>query len=115
MQAKYDRVWKRNTEGEVMQAYSDLPAVSEDYKESMKALQFIGVDDFGPNDSYILNKDLDDSDKSISKKQYFEVYKAIDKRFREDPDKMHLLIQPLAGHGMLVEGTQWLLLNEIDR
>lgn len=112
MQAKYDKVWKKNKDGEVVQAYADLPNVTDDLEESLKALRFIGVDDFGPDDSYILNKDLDDTDKSITFRMYMDnMNHAIDKRLKKDPDKMHLVFQPVAGHGMIFEGTQWLLLN----
>ena len=98
-----------------MQAFPDLPNVSDDLEESLKALRFIGVDDFGPNDSYILNKGLNDTNKSITFRMYMDMNHAIDKRLKKDPDKMHLVFQPVAGHGMIFEGTQWLLLNEYDK
>ena len=111
MQAKYDKVWKKNKDGSIVQAFANLPNVSDDLEESLKALRFIGVDDFGPDDSYILNKDLNDTDKSITSKMYSDMSRSINERLKKNPDKMHLVFKPVAGHGMIFEGTQWLLLN----
>ena len=91
MQAKYDKVWMKNKEGVIVQAYADLPNVSDDLEESLKALQFIGVSDFGPFDSYILNKNLKDTDKSITFRMYMDMNHAIDKRLKKNPEKMHLV------------------------
>ena len=91
MQAKYDKVWKKNKDGSIVQAFANLPNVSDDLEESLKALRFIGVDDFGPDDSYILNKDLNDTDKSITFRLYCDMSNSIDKRLKKDPDKMHLV------------------------
>ena len=42
--------------------------MKDDFGEAKLAASFLGIDDFGPNDSYIINQDLDDPDKSITKK-----------------------------------------------
>ena len=42
-----------------MQAMIDLPSVIQDEKATMKAASLIGIDNFGPSNAFILNKDLD--------------------------------------------------------
>ena len=49
-----------------MQAYADLKGITEDFKEAKFAAGFLGITDFGPEEAYILNKDLLDSKKSIT-------------------------------------------------
>ena len=42
----------------VRQFYPDLPAVGQDKGKAYEMCQFLGIKDFGPNDIYILNKEL---------------------------------------------------------
>ena len=52
-----------------MQAYADLPQVLNDFKDGMVVLEFMDINNFGLDDEYILNKDIEDSEKSITGKQ----------------------------------------------
>ena len=69
IQGFYHKVQKLNSKGEVAQAYADLPQVLNDEKDGKTVLEFLGITDYGPNDAWILNKDIMDPDKSITEKQ----------------------------------------------
>ena len=112
MQALFDKVFKQDAKGHVVQAYGDLDQVANDQKESIEAAQFLGIRDFGKDDEYILNKDFKDTNKSITSQHTKNLQKSLLMRLRKDPKKVHLGIFFLAGHGMICDGTQQFLLNE---
>ena len=58
MQNFYNGVYKINKEFSVVQAYANLETVVDDFEEAKLAATFLGIDDFGPNDSFIINQDL---------------------------------------------------------
>ena len=58
MQKLYNKVYK-NKDGLIVQAMIDLPSVIQDEKATMKAASLIGIENFGPSNAFILNKDLD--------------------------------------------------------
>ena len=61
IQAYYDRVYKYDVaKGVAVQAYGNLQSVVDDFEEAKKAASFLGIDNFGPNDAFIINKDLND-------------------------------------------------------
>ena len=66
MQGYYDRVFKLDSDGNVVQAYTDLPQVMNDFHDGMSALQFLDITDYGPDNAWILNKDIEDPDQSIT-------------------------------------------------
>ena len=68
MQNSYGKLYKLDRDLNVVQAYANLATVKDDFGEAKLAASFLGIDDFGPNDSYIINQDLDDPDKSVTKK-----------------------------------------------
>ena len=94
------------------QAYGDLEDVIHDFEQSRNDMQFIGADDCGPQQSYILNKDLKDTAKSITYNMVIEVSASISERLKKKPDKNYLGFTLVAGHGMVYEGMQYLLLNQ---
>ena len=53
----------------MVQAYADLLQVINDEKDGKTALEFLDITDFGPDDAWILNKDIEDPDASITEKQ----------------------------------------------
>ena len=69
IQGFYNHVHKLNSKGIAVQAYADLPQVINDYRDGMAALKFIDINDYGPNDDWILNKNIEDPDQSITEKQ----------------------------------------------
>ena len=88
IQGFYDKVYKRTSTGVVTPAFPDLPAVLDDYKDGMTALEFLDFTDFGPNNEWILNKNIEDSDESITEKEANKFLVAMTKRLRADPQKM---------------------------
>ena len=46
----------------VKQAYADLPQVLNDFNDGMNALKFLDINYYGPDDEWILNKNIEDSD-----------------------------------------------------
>ena len=77
-----------------------------------KAAKFIGIDDFGVDDCFIINKDVETY--SVSMKDLIKLDKDLRKKLKEGPEKKYFSIFFIAGHGMLRDGTQWLLLNKLD-
>ena len=57
IQMKYDGVFHQLKDGKVKQFYPDLKSVLEDQKEATKIVEFIGADNYGKDDEYMLNKD----------------------------------------------------------
>ena len=69
MQVYYDKVYKYDiAKGVATQAYGDLQSVVDNFEEAKKAASFLGIDNFGPDDAFIINKDLKDSKESITMK-----------------------------------------------
>ena len=115
MQGFYHKVKKLNSKGKVVQAYADLLQVLNDEKDGKTVLEFLGITDCGPDDAWILNKDIMDPDQSITEKQAQQMVVKMTKIFKQNPKEMHLGLFFIAGHGMIHEGTQRLLLNEFDK
>ena len=61
--------------------------------------EFIKIKDFGPNDKYIINKDLEE-DRSVTIKELSEIIKCIFKEHRSKPDSKHLNLFFFACHGI---------------
>ena len=78
--------------------------MKDDFGEAKMAASFLGIDDFGPNDSYIINQDLDDPDKSVTKKQATKFTVDLSKRLRNEPHIVQFGIVFIAGHGMIKDG-----------
>ena len=62
--------------------------MKDDFKEAKLAASFLGINDFGPNDSYIVNQDLDDPDKSITRKQATKLMIDLSNRLKDEPKKI---------------------------
>ena len=59
-QKDYSAVWTIDPRTKkVRQFYPNLPAVNQDKTKAYEMCQFLNIQDFGPNDLYILNKDPD--------------------------------------------------------
>ena len=56
MQLLYNSVYT-DKNGSVEQRYDDLEPVLEDEAETIRIVSFMGADNFGDKDKYILNKD----------------------------------------------------------
>ena len=110
MQNDYSKVCKI-VDGKIHQAYDNLPDVIEDVKEAEKGTSFLGIDNFGPDDKFILNKDLEDKDKSITKKDARDLTRSLLSLFMNSPETKYFGLFLYAGHGMIKEGTQYILLN----
>ena len=79
MQNHYGNVCKIE-KGQVKNVLIDLPAVIEDEKEAIRGANFLGIKNFGPEDNkdmFIVNKDLSDKDKSITKKEADALYRKV--------------------------------------
>ena len=61
-------MYKLNGKGNVVQAYASLPQVINDQKAAMVSLDFLDITDFGTDNEFILNKDIEDPEKSITSK-----------------------------------------------
>ena len=83
-----------------------------DFNDGMMAFEFLDITDFGPNKDWILNKDIEDSDESVTEKKANNFVTSMIRRFRANPKLMHLGVFFIAGHGMIHEGSQRILLNE---
>ena len=105
MQGFYDRVYKLNSSQVVVQGYSDLPQVLNDYQDGMLALQFLDITDYGPDNEWILNKNIEDSEQSITERIANKFIINTRKMLKVDAQKMHLGIFFVAGHGMIHEGS----------
>ena len=59
-QQDYSAVWTLDPKTkQVRQFYPNLPAVGQDKTKAYEMCQFLKIKDFGPNDLYILNNDLE--------------------------------------------------------
>ena len=80
--------------------------------EAKSAATFIGADYYGPNDCFILNEDL--QNRSINSKEATQFILNLFKMLKAAPKKKFFGIMFLAGHGMIHEGSQRILLNQYD-
>ena len=71
-------------------------------------LEMYDIKDKGPID----NKNLYVLNENATLKKIIEVMTSIRMRMKENPDKNFLVIYVLAGHGMICDGKQVVLLNE---
>ena len=88
MQNHYGYVHKLKSDFSVVQAYANLETVVDDFEEAKLAASFLGIDDFGQNDAFIVCKNLLDPEMSISKKQATQFAKDLMRRLIKDPDKV---------------------------
>ena len=114
MQNDYSNVCKIE-EGQVKNAFDNLPPVIEDEKEAIKGANFLGIKNFGPEDMFILNKDLTDKEKSITQNQAIKLLRQLCRMMKEQSDTKHFGLFMYAGHGMIKNGTQYILLNQFDK
>ena len=114
MQNDYSNVCEIK-EGQVKNAFQNLPPVIEDEKEAIKGANFLGIKNFGPEDMFIVNKDLSNKDKSITKKDADALYRYLCNMFEKNPETKHFGLFLYAGHGMIRDGTQYILLNQLDK
>ena len=112
MQKKYESTYKQTVKGIVKQYYDDLAAVINDQNEAIRATGFLKANNFGENDEYILNKDLDND--SISSTDLNRFFQKLHKRLKKDPKLKHLGFFFFASHGIAFESTQWIVLNQFD-
>ena len=77
--------------------------------------EFLGISDFGPDNLYLLNKDLNDPKKSVTEAQTTKAFNSVSKSLREEPKQTRLGIVYVGGHGMMHEGTQHFVLNQYDK
>ena len=59
IQSDYSAVYKKDAQGVVKQAYGNLIEVKNDEEEALIGASFLGITNFGPNDSFIVNKDVE--------------------------------------------------------
>ena len=78
--------------------------MKDDFEEAKLAASFLGINDFGPNNSYIINQDLDDPDKSITRRQATKFTTELSKRLLKEPHIIQFGIVFMAGHGMIKDG-----------
>ena len=98
-----------------MQAYANLPQVINHQNKAMVSLSFLDITDFGVDNEWILNKDIEDPEQSITSKQAQSMVTKMIKMFKNSPKKKHLGVFFIASHGMIHEGSQRILLNEFDK
>ena len=104
MQAFYDKVYKLIDEDVIEQAYANLRNVTDDFEEAKLAASFLGIDNFGENDAYVVNEDLEDTQMSITLKQAGDLMKQVTRKLIKEPSKTHFGIMFLAGHGLIKDG-----------
>ena len=59
IQSDYSALYSKDKQGVVKQAYSNLIEVKNDEQEAKIGASFLGITNFGPDDSFILNKDVE--------------------------------------------------------
>ena len=114
MQNDYSNVCKVEN-GVIEQAFDNLPEVMQDLKEAEKGASFLGIDYFGPRDKFKLNKDLEDPEKSITSKDARDLTRSLYALFGQSPETKYFGLFLYAGHGMIKDGLQYILLNELDK
>ena len=82
--------------------YQDLP-VDKDEAAAIEAMRFIGCDKM-----YILN----DKKEDITKRQIMKTNNDLINQFNKNPTRKYVEFCFVAGHGILKEGQQHLMLNE---
>ena len=75
--------------------------------------QFLGIEDFGPEDKYVLNKDIDNDSATLAVLK--EINQAIFKEHRTKPDTQQLNLYFFACHGIDNNSIQNIVLNEYDK
>ena len=86
----------------------------EDEKEAIKGANFLGIKNFGPDDMFIVNKDLTDKEKSITQKEAIHLLRYLSRMMQEQSDTKHFGLFMYAGHGVIKNGTEYILLNQHD-
>ena len=71
----------------------------------MVSLDFLDIKNFGTDNEWILNKDIEDSEQSITSKQAQQMVTKMMKMFKANPKKVHFGVFFIAGHGMIHEGS----------
>ena len=95
--------------GSVEQRYGDLDPVLEDEAEAIRIVSFMGADNFGEKDKYILNKDPKKD--NITSNQIKTLFKDLTKMLMAEPDTDHALLFFYAGHGIDFNSQQNIVLN----
>ena len=105
--SKFDKVWKMKKDGSYVQAYSDIPKAKNDcitLRECLAKYQIKDEDD-------IYNLEDDPTEKEIR-----EVFMKIDGKLKSGKESRpvvnYLIIYLFAGHGILRDSMQSVLLNE---
>ena len=98
-QKDYSAVWTIDPSNKkIRQFYPNLPAVDQDKTKANEMCQFLNIKDFGPNDLYILNKDLDTD--SVTLNELNRIMQAIIKEHRSKPKRSQLNMFFFACHGI---------------
>ena len=84
----------------------------DDQKEVFKAARFIGMDNYGIGDCFIVNKDPENY--SITQADLKKLNINLRLMLNNDPETPYFSITFVAGHGMSKESMQWLILNHFD-
>ena len=86
MQALYNKVYKRTTQGKVVQAMIDLSFVKDDFQAGIDGCNFIGKVKYGftTPDQFIVNKDLDTY--SITSSDTYMLFTGIRKMHKTSPE-----------------------------
>ena len=103
----YDACKILKTDGSVKQMMKDLPNVNQDCAWLEDAFSRYGTINFGPNDMF---KMLDGPSRTTVKATWDELRKLLE----ENKHEQIFVAYVFAGHGIVEEGTQTVVLNEFN-
>ena len=113
IQMKYDGVFHQLEDGKVKQFYPDLKSVLEDQKEATKIVEFIGADNYGKDDEYMLNKDPEND--NITDKQITQLFWVLTRKLNGELDKKQVYFFFVASHGIDKVSQQHIVLNQFNK
>ena len=113
IQKLYDKVYHQTAAGTIKQFHNNLDSVVNDQKEAIRASGFVKANNFGKNDEYILNPDIDKN--NLTAKELNSLINKLRLKFKGSADLKHLCFMFFASHGMAYESTQHIVLNEFDK
>ena len=98
--------------GVVKQYFTNLDPVVDDQNEAIRATGFLKADNFGEDNEFILNPDIDNY--SVTQADLKTFQKSLTGKFRNAAQLKFLCLMFFACHGMSLNGTQQIVLNQFD-
>ena len=105
--SRYHKAHKR-VDDKIMQGVTDLSECRKDIEIVCSTLKRYNIKDMGRKDIYKLDKDPSWAEVIVARKD-------LSSRVKNSPDLKFLLIFVVAGHGIMRDGRQTILVNEFDK